>query len=67
MPVLQERNVSTAKSTQFASIFAAFLIAATINGGLLMTFDAAASPQAVAANCPVQVTLDTVTVVAHRS
>lgn len=59
--------MNTATSTQITSFLAALLITAAINGGILMKFDHVAQQSTQAQSSPTLVTLNTVTVVGHRS
>lgn len=59
--------MNTATTTQITSFLAALLITAAINGGMLSKFDAMAQQATAAQSGPALVTLNTVTIVAHRS
>lgn len=58
--------MNTSTSTHIASFIAALLITTTITGGMLSQFDEMAQEATAAQNAPAQVTLNTVTIVAHR-
>jgi hypothetical protein len=61
--------MDTSRTTRFAGLMLAVLIAACLNGSLLWTFNTAAQ-EGVVANpgpTPSVVTLDAVTVVVHQS
>jgi hypothetical protein len=61
--------MDTSRTTRFAGLMLAVLIAAALNGSLLWTFNAAAQEGIVAnpGQAPTVVTLDAVTIVAHQS
>jgi hypothetical protein len=63
---LPEKNMNTANTTQITSFLAALLITVAINGGMLMKFDDLAQPTPATQSAPTVVTLNTVTIVAHR-
>lgn len=56
----------TVRTTQIASFLTALLITAAINGGMLSQFDEMAQQSTAAQSSPTLVTLNTVTIVAHR-
>ena len=59
--------MNTSHTTQIASFLAALLITAAINGGMLLKFDDMAQQSTAALSSPTLMTLNTVTIVAHRS
>jgi hypothetical protein len=58
--------MNTANTTHIASLLAALLITTAINGSILMRFDDMAQQGALAQRGPTLMTLNTVTIVAHR-
>lgn len=60
--------MNTSRSTRFAGLLMAVTLAVAVNGAVLLMFNSAAEEILESANqAPTVVTLDLVTVVAHRS
>jgi hypothetical protein len=59
--------MNTVNTTQITSFLAALLITVAINGGMLMKLDDMAQQSTQAQSSPTLVTLNTVTIIAHRS